>query len=113
MKDFFLKLSSIDISFLIVGALGGLLAMNSKENRKKTRWERFIIGISGVCSAALLTPVFIWIVEMSFSVKMPVPVQLGMAYLCGQLGLEVINWFFDLFDLIKEFKQFRNIKNGK
>lgn len=107
------KLLSIDISFLIVGALGGLIAMNNKENKKKSKWERFLIGISGVCSAGLLTPLIIWVIELFVKTPVPISVQLGFAYAVGLAGSEVMNWLIDLIALLKEFKKFKNLKDDK
>lgn len=99
------KFFSVDMSFLIIGALSGLIAMNSEENRKKSKWERFIIGLTGVCSAVFLTPLIVWIIELCFQTKVPHGAQLGIAFTVGQLGLEATKRIFNLIVKLKEMKE--------
>lgn len=98
------KFFSVDLSFLIIGALSGLIAMNSEENRKKSRWERFIIGLTGVCSAVFLTPLIVWLIQLCFESDVPHGAQLGIAFTVGQLGLEATKRIFNFIMKLKEMK---------
>lgn len=98
------KFFSVDVSFAIIGILSGLIAMNSEENRKKSKWERFIIGLTGFCSAVFLTPLIVWIIEICFETTVPHGAQLGIAFTVGQLGLEATKRILNFFMKIKEIK---------
>jgi len=106
MKEW-LKIGGFELSFLIIGAISGLIAMNSEEHRKKTRWERFIVGLSGFSCACFVTPVVVWGIELTSNVIVPPIVQCGIAFVIGQMGLGAVKMAFNL---IVQFKKFRDEK---
>lgn len=98
------KFLTVDISIVIIGLISGLLSINREENRKKSKFEKFTVGLSGFISAVCLTPLIVWITELCFSVEVPHPVQLGIAYTVGQVGFRAIDMLFDLLERFKKLK---------
>lgn len=87
----FLRDWGIELVYMISGALGGLLMIMKKQNRKRPIWEKVIIIFIGIFTANYLTPLFVWL----FAV--PETVHNGIAFLLGYAGLNTIGYVIDFF----------------
>lgn len=89
MRDFF-KSIGLDISFIIIGILSAFIMMKDEKHREKTFLEKLAIWASGFGFAVFVTPLVIWIVEISLSRPMPAMPRWGVCFLCAKFGEEII-----------------------
>ena len=88
MKEFF-KYYGIELTFLIAGICGGVLAMSKDEHRKKSVMEKFFIVLGGTATAVYITPLVIWVAAITIKYDVPGNVQFGIAFLTGLGGLSL------------------------
>lgn len=92
-----LKDWSIELIYIIPGAIGAFLVALKKPNRKRPWWEKLIIIFIGTATANFLTPLVLWVFNMPYSVHG------GIAFLLGYLGLEAVAKIIDTYrDKVKK-----------
>lgn len=79
----------LEIGYMIGGAFGSLLFMNTEKNKKRPLWEKIVIVVTGILSANYVTPLLIWVLGV------PATVQYGVSFVIGYMGLNGLGLIID------------------
>lgn len=85
----FLRDWGIELVYMISGAIGGLMFISKKVNRRRPMWEKFLIVLIGIVTANYLTPLAVWLLGI------PENVHNGIAFIIGYMGLNTVGFTID------------------
>lgn len=96
-----LKLIGFEVSLFIAGLFGAFVNLSRIAGLGK--WERFTYLCSGAFTAVYITPLFVSVLQIEFSIQ----TMAGMGFIVGYMGFTSIIYFIDY------IKQRFNIKEDK
>lgn len=79
----------LELGYMIGGFFGSLIFMNTEKNKKRPKWEKVIIVITGILAANYVTPLLIWLLQV------PAGVQYGVSFVIGYMGLNGLGLIID------------------
>lgn len=88
---YFLRDWGIELAYMVAGLFGSLVFIQQKQNRKRPKWEKFIIVLVGIVTANYLTPAIVWLLNV------PQRVEYGISFVVGYMGLNLIGFIIDYF----------------